>query len=255
MATSDIEKVLTVFQGIGNRDPNLAIKYMHPTKYTQHNPFASDGIAGVVEWIAQLSPEKSPIKVIRAFQDGDHVFTHAEANVLGQNVFFDIFRFEDGLIIQHYDLFTAMAPPNESGHTQTDGPTQAKPDQDKEKNKSLIREYYETVHISGDHTKVPQYCGDLCIRHESGVRDGMTAFIRDLAAATNHGKQSRSIDEVKFVLGQGDFVFVAAIGSLEGKACAYCALYRVEDEKIAEHWGLIQEVPPKEKQKNDNGIL
>jgi predicted SnoaL-like aldol condensation-catalyzing enzyme len=76
-----------------------------------------------------------------------------------------------------------------------------------------------------------------------------------MTAATNHGKQSRSIDEVKFVLGQGDSVFVAAIGSLEGKASAYCDIYRVEGAKIAEHWGLIQEVPPKEKQKNDNGIL
>jgi hypothetical protein len=36
MATSDIEKVLTVFRGIGNGDPDLAIEYMHPTKYTQH---------------------------------------------------------------------------------------------------------------------------------------------------------------------------------------------------------------------------
>jgi NAD(P)H-dependent FMN reductase len=44
MAMSDIENVLSVFRGIGNRDTNLATKHMHPTKYTQHNPHASDGI-------------------------------------------------------------------------------------------------------------------------------------------------------------------------------------------------------------------
>jgi predicted SnoaL-like aldol condensation-catalyzing enzyme len=66
MATSDIEKVLTVFRGIGDRNPDLAIKYMHRTKYTQHNPHASDGI----EWIAQLPREKSRLKTFRAFQDG-----------------------------------------------------------------------------------------------------------------------------------------------------------------------------------------
>jgi predicted SnoaL-like aldol condensation-catalyzing enzyme len=169
----------------------------------------------------------------------------APRNVLGMEQDLNV----GGAQVLHYDLFTAVTPPNESGHTQTDGPTQAKQDQDKEKNKALIREYYEIVHISGDHTKVPQYCGEHCIRHESGVRDGMAAFMCDLAAATKHGKQSRSIDKIKFVLGQGDFVFVADLGSVEGKACAYCDLYRAEGKKIAEHWGLIQEVPPQEKRK------
>jgi hypothetical protein len=36
MATSDIEKVLTVFQGIANRDADLATKYMDPQKYKEH---------------------------------------------------------------------------------------------------------------------------------------------------------------------------------------------------------------------------
>jgi predicted SnoaL-like aldol condensation-catalyzing enzyme len=75
MAKSDIEKVLTVFQGIGGRDVELATKYMHPTKYKQHNPRAADGIAGVKEWISQLPREKSPLKTIRAFQDGSYVFS------------------------------------------------------------------------------------------------------------------------------------------------------------------------------------
>jgi hypothetical protein len=37
MATNDFEKVFTAFQGIGDRNPNLAIKHMHPTKYKEHN--------------------------------------------------------------------------------------------------------------------------------------------------------------------------------------------------------------------------
>jgi hypothetical protein len=53
LETNDIDKVLITFRGTGDRDPDLAIKYMHPTKYTQHNPHASDGIDGVKEWIAQ----------------------------------------------------------------------------------------------------------------------------------------------------------------------------------------------------------
>jgi hypothetical protein len=46
MAASDIEKVLTVFQGMGARDVDLATKYMNPKKYIQHNPHAANGVEG-----------------------------------------------------------------------------------------------------------------------------------------------------------------------------------------------------------------
>jgi predicted SnoaL-like aldol condensation-catalyzing enzyme len=189
---------------------------------------------------------------IRAFQDGPFIFTHTLGIVLDQNVFLDLFRLEDGLIVEHWVFSEKAAPPNKSGHTQTDGPTQAKLSEDKEKNISIIRDYYEIVHIIGDHSKVPQYVSsDHCIRHEPGVSDGVAAFIRDLESATQH----RSIDEIKFVLGQGDIVFIAARGSLEGDPCVYIDLYRVEDEKIVEHWGFPEKVPPQEEWKNTNGML
>jgi predicted SnoaL-like aldol condensation-catalyzing enzyme len=252
MAKSDIEKVLTVFHGIGARDADLATRYMNPEKYKQHNPYAVDGVAGLREYISQFPRENHYLKVTRAFQDEPYVFTQEEGLILGQSVFFDIFRFEDGLIVEHWVFSAKAAPPNESGHTQTDGPMQAKLSEDKEKNKSIMREYYETVHISGDHGKIPQYfSGDHCIRHEPGVRDGVAAFIRDVDAATQH----RSIDEIKFVLGQGDFVFVAAKGSLQGDPCVYIDLYRVEGEKLAEHWGFPEKIPPQEEWKNRNGML
>ena len=178
--------------------------------------------------------------------------THEEGQILGQSVFFDIFRFEDGLIVEHWVFSAQGAPPNKSGHTQTDGPTQAKLSDDTEKNKSIVREYYQTIHVSGDHSRIPQYfSGDHCIRHEPGVRDGVAAFKRDLEELVKH----RSIDEIKFVLGQGDFVFIAAKGSHEGNPCVYIDLYRVEDGKIAERWGFPEKTPPRDEWKNNNGML
>jgi hypothetical protein len=38
-------KGIDCVRGIGDRDPDLAIEHMDPTKYTQHNPHACDGIA------------------------------------------------------------------------------------------------------------------------------------------------------------------------------------------------------------------
>jgi predicted SnoaL-like aldol condensation-catalyzing enzyme len=224
---------------------------MHPEKFTQHNPYTADGVKGFREFVNNLPSENNPLQVMRAFQDGAYVFIQAEGSISGQNIFFDIFRFEDGLIVEQWVFSAKAAPPNDSGHTLTDGPTQAKHLEDTEKNKSLIRDYYQTVHISGDHSKIPQYVAANQVRHEPGVRDGLASFLRDLAEIT----KSRTIDEITFVFGQGDFVFVAAKGTHEGDACVYIDLYRVENQQIVEHWGFSENIPPQSAWKNNNGML
>jgi len=252
MAKTDIEKVLTIFHGISAGDVDLATQHIDHKRFVQHNPYATDGVKGLTQFINQSPRDQLQLTVVRAFQDGPYVVTQAKGQRSGRNVFFDIFRFEDGLVVEHWAFSTMDAPRNQSGHTQTDGPTEAKLSADTEKNKSIVRKYYETIHVSGDHSKIPQYfSGDHCIRHEPGVLDGVTAFKRDLEELTKH----RSIDEIKFVLGQGDFVFIAAKGSHEGAPCLYIDLYRVEDGKIAERWGFPEELPAHEEWKNNNGIL
>jgi len=253
--TSDIEKVVTTFQGFGDRDPNLATKHIHPTNYINHNPLAFEGIDGIKSLIAHLPNEKSPVKLLRAFQDGPFVFTHAEGDFFGQKLFFDIFKLEEGLIVEHWGSSTEPTPPNESGHTQTDGPTEAKNFHATEKNKSIVRGFYEAVVVPGDYAKIPEYfAGDHFVRHDANGGDGVAAFMGRLKALAQKGIVFQ-IDEIKFVLGQGDFVLVAAKGSLAGKSCIYYDLYRVENEKIVEHWGITENVLPQDKWNNHNGIL
>jgi predicted SnoaL-like aldol condensation-catalyzing enzyme len=67
--------------------------------------------------------------------------------------------------------------------------------------------------------------------------------------------KDRTIDEIKFALGQGDFVFIAAKGTHKGEPCVYIDLYRVEEGKIAERWGFSEQIPPREEWKNNNGML
>lgn len=44
MSLSDIKRVLAVYRGIAAKDKPLATPYLHPTRYRQHNPDASDGV-------------------------------------------------------------------------------------------------------------------------------------------------------------------------------------------------------------------
>jgi hypothetical protein len=77
------------------------------------------------------------------------------------------------------------------------------------------------------------------------------AFLHDLGILMQH----RSIDEVVFLLGERNFVFIAVMGTVEGEPCVYINLYRVKDEKIVEHWGFPEKIPPEEQWKNNNGML
>jgi predicted SnoaL-like aldol condensation-catalyzing enzyme len=48
------------------------------------------------------------VNTIRVFQDSDFVFAHTEYNFFGPKIGFDIFRFEGGLIAEHWDTLEAI---------------------------------------------------------------------------------------------------------------------------------------------------
>jgi predicted SnoaL-like aldol condensation-catalyzing enzyme len=48
-------------------------------------------------------------------------------------------------------------------------------------------------------------------------------------------------------------VLAVSEGQVGPTLSAYYDLYRVEDDKIAEHWDVIEAIPPKAKEKKGNG--
>ena len=58
---------------------------------------------------------------------------------------------------------------------------------------------------------------------------------------------------VHYVHGEGNYALVMSEGNLSGQPYAYYDLLRVENLKVAEHWGVMAPIPPKSEWKNDNG--
>ena len=249
---TNLDKVLTVFRGITARNPALATRHVHPDRYVEHDPYVGDGVAGLRRYVERIGPEEHRLEVIRTLEDGDYVVTQADGEVRGDGAFFDVFRFEDGMIVEHWGFSAPSGPPNRSGHTQIDGPVAPARLDKTTANRAFARHYYETFHIAGRHDLADRYfAGSPMIRHEPGVADGVDAFLRDLAVAT----RDRTIDEIRLLVGQGDMVFLAALGTHQEKPCAYIDLYRVEADTIAEHWGFFQAVPPADMRRNGNSML
>ena len=94
--------------GLNKKDFEAAAKYFGP-KYIQHNPGAPDGIEGFKGFLAFLR-EKFPnswSEIKRVFAEGDYVILHVHAvrepGTRGRAIV-DIFRLEDGKIVEHWDV-------------------------------------------------------------------------------------------------------------------------------------------------------
>jgi predicted SnoaL-like aldol condensation-catalyzing enzyme len=182
------------------------------------------------------------------------VFAHTEYDFFGPKIGFDVFRFEDGRIVEHWDnLQEIPAQPNPSGRTMTDGSTTVTDRDRTEANKTLVRAFVDDILVHGRMDRLAGYYdGDAYLQHNPGVADGLTGLGAALAAMEEAGI-SMKYDRVHKVLGEGNFVLVASEGEFAGKPSAFFDLFRVANGKLAEHWDTIETIPARAEWKNANG--
>lgn len=103
------QAVLAFYQeGLNDKDADGALAYVG-NRYVQHNPSAVDGPEGFRKFIGFLRDKfpNSHSEIKRSFVDGDFVILHVHAvrepGTLG-NAIVDIFKLEDGKIVEHWDV-------------------------------------------------------------------------------------------------------------------------------------------------------
>ncbi|MEL6823774.1 MAG: nuclear transport factor 2 family protein [Calditrichota bacterium] len=249
---SNKEKAVALLESIETGDPTPA-SYINPNKYIQHNLMVGDGIAGFAEVMKQIPKGSAKAKVVRAFQDGDYVFTHTEYDFFGPKVGFDIFRFENGLIVEHWDNLQPIAEKNVSGRTQLDGPTEVTNLNETEANKALIKGFVADVLMGENPAKITDYVStETYHQHNPNVGDGLAALGQAIQAMAEAGTPM-VYTKNHMLLGEGNFVLTASEGQFMGKHVAYYDLFRIADGKIVEHWDAIEDIPAKETWKHNNG--
>ena len=255
MELSKKDKVVALLNSFNTGD-QTPISYINPEKYIQHNLAVGDGLAGFGE-VIQNAPEGGfSANVVRAFQDGDYVFTHTEYDFFGPKAAFDVFRFEDGLIVEHWDNLSEITPPNPSGRTQLDGATEITDTDKTEAYKNVVKQFVDEVLLEGKMDNLTTLVNpQTYIQHNSGVADGLDG----LGAALEFFEKNNMVmiyDANHKILGEGNFVLSISegkFGPAPGAHVAYYDLFRLENGQIVEHWDVIEEIPSKEEWKNKNG--
>lgn len=250
------EKALALVTAFETGDPS-ALAYVSNETYIQHNlhfPSGKEAIEGF------FTGEATGITVTnhRIFADNDIVVLHNTYGGVWNNntpqVAFDVFRFENGLIVEHWDNLSDVTPPNPSGRTQTDGTTTITNLEETEANKTLVEGFVTNVLMNGNADVITNYIStETYLQHNSGIADGLDGLANALQFFAENNLQLQ-YDKLHYIYGSGNFVLTVSEGYfMEGDHVAYYDLFRVEDGKIVEHWDIIETIPPIEEWQNSNG--
>lgn len=102
LAVALIEDVLM------GRDPARITDYISAETYAQHNPMIADGLEGIVAAVETLTAQNNMFQyteIHAVLGEGNFVLTVSEGQWNGTtNAFYDLFRMEDGMIVEHWDV-------------------------------------------------------------------------------------------------------------------------------------------------------
>ena len=234
-------KILT--QGIAGGDTEY-LKSVIAESYVQHNPRVPDGRDGLVGMVEHLKASGAllDIEPVRVIKDGDIVAIHGRHIGESESVAFDLFRFDSGLAVEHWDGIQEALINKVSGRSMTDGHTEITDLEKTEENRLLVTSFYTDVLINGKVEKITEYLGDVYLQHNPNIADGVDG----LMAFFTYLKENNipfSLHKLHRSIAEGNFVVLQSEGEIAGKPNAFYDLFRVDNGKIVEHWDVVQEIP------------
>lgn len=240
------EKAAAINKAVQSTDHH-AIDRLVREDYIQHTPAVADGKKGLQGLLSKIEYQEIPtptISNVRTFEDGEFVVLHHDVKWPNRKAMIEIFRFQDGLAAEHWSGVMDHPEKTASGHSMVDGAVAISDKAKTEKNKILVKGFVETILIKGEFDKILQYYHPDIIQHNPFIDNTVDGLIRGVQELQKQGI-SLQIEKIHRVVGEGNFVLVLSEGKFGGKHTAFFDLFRVENDKVVEHWDVLQEVPAK----------
>lgn len=127
----------------------------------------------------------------------------------------------------------------------------------REKNRALARDFYTTAFIENRHKEACDlYVGDTYIQHNPFVPDGVDGFLKFFE---DWEPNTRADYEQKILRIIADEELVAVHATIKSSAddlgTVLVDIFRVENDKIVEHWDVYMPIPDPATIPHNNGVL
>lgn len=245
-------QIRALLKSIETGDPG-PVAVVNEAKYIQHNPQTREGSEGLAALFQRLSKTSPRVNVVRAFEDGDFVFAHTEYDFASRKIGFEIFRFEQGRAVEHWDNIQERKGPNRSGRGMVDGPVEPVDLALTEINRAIVQSFVEAVLMGGDLNRLGDFVDmENYAEHNPGLSDS-PSVLRSALAENDGGNRRIDYHRIHRVLAEGSFVLSVSEGEYGGVHTAYYDLFRLANGKIVEHWDTTEKIAPRSEWKNDNG--
>ena len=253
MASDKKQDICKLLKGIETGDP-ASVTVVNEEKYIQHNPQTQEGNEGLAALFKRLSETSPRVNIVRVFEDGDFVFAHTEYDFATRNIGFEIFRFENGQAVEHWDNIQKRKGPNISGHSMVDGETKMMDHEMTESNRMVIQSFVENALIQGHFENLDFYINqENYVEHNPNFGDDLVEFSGALSKSSIDGSISIKYEKCHHLLAEGNFVLAVCEGYANQTPSSFFDLYRLKDGEIVEHWDTTEAIPPRSEWKNSNG--
>lgn len=239
--------------GIETGDRSAEI-FIDPNRYIQHNLSIADGKSAIIALIDSLPVGVMRARPLRSIQDGDMSCVHVDYDLFGPKAGFDIHRFENGLIVEHWDNFEpVLHRANASGRSMFDGPTGNGDISRTAESKATVRRFVEDHLVTGSRKGAESFFrGDQLLQHHPLLSDGAQTFVSYVQQGIGIVAQV-SYDQLHMIIGEGELVLSVCEGYRNGVPASFYDLFRLEGNKLAEMWTVTEDVLPTSAWKNSNG--
>lgn len=248
MMSKKKQQIYTLLKGIETGDAK-AVLVVNENKYIQHNPLTKEGNIGLAQLFKRLAKMSPKVEIVRIFEDKDFVFAHTYYDFNVIEVGFEIFRFENGFAVEHWDNLQLNVETKNTSPSMIDGSIEIKDLDLTEVNRAFISSFIKEILIEKNLYILEKYIDKTnYIEHNPYMKNGLESLRDNL-----QNEKKRNYNKIHRLLAEGNFVLCISEGYLNENHTSFYDLFRISEGKIVEHWDTINQVPERSEWVNDNG--
>lgn len=255
MSLPDVDRkalITRLLKGLESGDP-ASVAVVNEAQYIQHNPQTHEGSEGLAELFQRIAKTDPKVNIVRIFEDGDFIFAHTEYDFAERNIGFEIFRFQDGYAVEHWDNIQRRKGPNPSGHSMVDGPCEITDRALTNDNRYQVADFIQQVLLEGQLDRIESFIDTQGYTEHNPVLEDDLQALRLRLSAVEGQAASVQYHRCHRILAEGNFVLTVSEGQVDGVPSSFFDLFRLHEGMIVEHWDTTEEIPPREEWKNNNG--